>query len=182
MSRIGKKIMEIPNGVTVEFNKDTGETKVKGPLGELSETLLPYVDLKIKDNVATVTVEKETEKTQRAMWGTSRALIANMVEGVTQGFKKELELNGVGFKMELGKDLILYVGFSHPITISIPDSIKLQLDKNVLTGESIDKQLIGDFFMKIHNIKSCDPYKQKGFKIPGRYYQKKVGKKAAKAE
>lgn len=181
MSRIGKKVIEVPSGVTVDYNKETREVKVKGPLGELSENFLPFVDFKIEDNQIVTEIEKEEDKNQKAMWGTSRALLANMIEGVSKGFKKELELNGVGFKMELsGQDLVLYIGFSHPVKVTVPQGIKLELNKNVLSGESSDKQLLGDFFTNIHNKKPCEPYKQKGFKFPGRYYPKKVGKKASK--
>jgi len=100
-----------------------------------------------------------------------------MVQGVATGYNKELELNGVGFRMELGKQLILYIGYSHPVNVDIPDDIKLTLEKNVLKGTSIDKQSLGNFFSYVHNLKPCDVYKQKGFKFPGRFYRKKVGKK-----
>ena len=91
--------------------------------------------------------------------------------------EKEVELNGVGFRMELAKDLTCFLGFSHPVVLPIPSQISLNLEKNVLKGKSIDKQLLGNFFSNLHNIKPCDVYKQKGFKFPGRFYRKKVGKK-----
>lgn len=181
MSRIGKKIIKLPSGVTVDFNKQTGETKVKGKLGELSETFLPFVGVNIEGDIVNVTIEDESDSKQNAIWGTSRALLANMVEGVTNGYSKEVELNGVGYRMELaGQNLTLYIGFSHSVKITAPKEIKLELQKNLLKGTSIDKQLIGNFFTNIHDMKPCEPYKHKGFKFPGRFYAKKVGKKAGK--
>lgn len=181
MSRIGKKIIELPAGVTAEINASTNVVTVKGKLGELKETFLSFIHITLEGSTLAVTVKNETDRLQKAMWGTARALINNMVVGVSEGFNKEVELNGVGFKMELaGQNLTIYIGYSHPVKIVVPQEIKLTLNKNVLTGTSIHKQIIGDFFMSLHNMKPSDPYKQKGFKIPGKHYQKKVGKKLAK--
>jgi large subunit ribosomal protein L6 len=177
MSRVGKKIIEIPSGVNLSVQENT--VNVKGSLGELSLLLPSFVNVVINDNIVTLQVDNENDKKQRAIWGTYRALINNLVVGVSAGFTKEMELNGVGYKMEMqSPNLILYIGFSHPVKVPIPSEIKLSLNKNVIHGESINKATLGDFFMKIHNMKPCDVYKQKGFKIPGRVYRKKVGKKA----
>ncbi|MBC7472076.1 MAG: 50S ribosomal protein L6 [candidate division SR1 bacterium] len=179
MSRIGKKIIEIPANVTVNYDKNLNKVSVNGNLGLLDLTLPSFCSLSINDNVLSITVKDENDKKQRSSWGTYRSLIDNLVIGVSKGFTREMELNGVGFKMELqGQNLTLYIGFSHTVKITTPDPIKLTLNKNIISGESIDKQMLGDFFMKIHNMKPCDVYKQKGFKIPNRYYRKKVGKKA----
>ena len=178
MSRIGKLPVELPNGVTAQWDASARILTVKGPKGELKQEVHALVSLDIQDNQIVVTVEKPDLKFQRALWGTFRALIFNMVVGVTEGFTKSLELNGVGFKMELGSELTLHVGYSHPVKVTIPSEIKLQLNKNVLSGTSIDKQILGDFFTKVHNIRPCDVYKHKGFKFPGRYYRKKVAKKS----
>ena len=177
MSRIGKMIIELPNSVEVTVSNDT--VKVKGPKGELSQTLLDFVSVNQEGSALVVKIEKENNKFQRSMWGTSRALVNNLVIGVSEGYSKRLELNGVGFKMSLqGTQLILNIGYSHPVVIEIPKQIILKLEKNELVGESIDKQLLGDFFTRVHNLKPADPYKHKGFKFPGRFYKKKVGKKA----
>ena len=177
MSRIGKMIIDLPENVDVTVENTL--VKVKGPKGELSQELLNFVSVTQKDKQLNIAVTKEENKFQRAMWGTSRALINNLVVGVSEGYTKKLELNGVGFRMAVqGKQLVLNIGYSHPVTIDIPEEITLKVEKNELIGESIDKQLLGDFFTRIHNLKPADPYKHKGFKFPGRFYRKKVGKKA----
>jgi large subunit ribosomal protein L6 len=179
MSRIGKKIIEIPTNVTVEYTNATNKITAKGSLGYLELVIPSFLTLEINENKINVLVENENDKKQRSSWGTYRSLIDNLLIGVSKGYSREMELNGVGFKMELqGQNLTLYIGFSHTVNIVTPDSIKLAINKNIISGESIDKQALGDFFMKIHNMKPCDVYKQKGFKIPNRYYRKKVGKKA----
>lgn len=178
MSRIGKKTIVLPSKVEFNYNVDTNLVKVKGPLGELSLTLDKHVTIKQESNELNLVVENEKNKFQRAIWGTNRALVYNMIVGVSEGYKKDMELNGVGYKMELKDSLLtLYIGFSHTVPVIIPDAIKLTLVKNLLTGHSSDKQLIGNFFNTIHNMKPCDPYKGKGFKFPGRYYRRKVVKK-----
>ena len=179
MSRIGKKIINLPENVLVSQDNALNKIDVKGKLGNLSIVLPAYLNLEINNNNICVTVKDEQDKKQRSSWGTYRSLVNNIVVGVSEGFKREMELNGVGFKMELvGKLLTLNIGFSHTVKIDVPEAIALDINKNLISGSSIDKQLLGDFFMKIHNMKPCDVYKQKGFKIPGRYYRKKVGKKA----
>jgi large subunit ribosomal protein L6 len=179
MSRIGKRIIEITNGATLDYNKDTKIVIAKGPLGELSLVLPAFITLKQEGVQATLEIEKVEDKKQKSSWGTYNALVANMVTGVTKGFTREMELNGVGFKMEIsGNNLTLALGFSHPVKLIVPAAIKISIDKNIIKGVSNDNQLLGDFMMNIHNMKPCDVYKQKGFKIPGRFYRKKVGKKA----
>jgi len=180
MSRIGKQLVTIPSGVTVNYDSTTRLITVKGLKGELSEKIHPLVSVEVSSSDIQFLVANPENKVERALWGTMRANVANMVVGVTEGYKKTLELNGVGYRMELGKDLVLHLGFSHPVTVIIPDSIKLTLNKNILEGESIDKQAIGDFFTNVHNLKPCEPYKHKGFKFPGRFYPKKEGKKGTK--
>ena len=182
MSRIGKKIITLPAGVTVSIDSNTNEVTVKGKLGELKETFLPFVKIEQSENEITLEVEDTSDKFKRAMWGTSRANLNNMVEGVSQGFTKELNLEGVGYKMNLkGNILEMALGFSHPVNVDVPDNVKLELNKNNLKGTSIDKQAVGQFMTYVHDLKPCEPYKHKGFKFPGRFYVKKVGKKAAAA-
>ena len=177
MSRVGKKPVLLPTAVSAEYNTTSKVLVVKGPLGTLQFSVANNAQVDIVDSSIQVTVINPLDRYQRALWGTTRAVINNLVEGVFKGYEKELELNGVGFRMELAKQLTLYIGFSHPVVVDIPSDVKLTLEKNVLKGTSIDKQSIGNFFSYIHNMKPCDVYKQKGFKFPGRFYRKKVGKK-----
>ncbi len=175
MSRVGKKIIEIPSNVEVKVDGKT--VVVKGALGELTKEFTDLVTITVDNSTVQVGVLDEKSKKSRAIWGTTRALIQNMIIGVSAGFTKQVELNGVGYRMELGTELTLFIGFSHPVKVVIPEGLQLKLEKNVLSGTSNDKQLIGSFFSNVHDMKPCDPYKQKGFKFPGRFYIKKVGKR-----
>jgi len=177
MSRVGKNPVILTSGVSASFDEAYRNLKIKGSLGELDFVVSKFVNIEITASEIIVSINNPQEKMERALWGTVRAIIQNMVTGVSTGFEKEVELNGVGFRMELGNNLTCYLGFSHPVVIDIPSQIKLNLEKNVLKGKSIDKQLLGNFFSNLHNMKPCDVYKQKGFKFPGRFYRKKVGKK-----
>jgi large subunit ribosomal protein L6 len=177
MSRVGKMIIELPEKVEILVEKPL--VHVKGPSGSLSHEILDFVTLNIESGILKIEVNDEKNRFQRAMWGTTRAIVNNLVIGVTNGFEKKLELNGVGFKMVIqNSQLVLNIGFSHQVIIDIPKEIALTIEKNELIGKSIDKQLLGDFFTRIHNLKPADPYKHKGFKFPGRFYKKKIGKKA----
>jgi large subunit ribosomal protein L6 len=178
MSRIGKKPIVIPSDVVIDLNKSTHAIAVTGKLGTLKTTTHPDVIVDIVENNILVSVINPNNQKQNSLWGTSQAIIANMVQGVTEGYTKSLELNGVGYKMELADILTLYIGFSHPVKVTIPKEIKLTLNKNLLSGTSTDKQLIGDFFATVFKMKPCDVYKHKGFKFPGAFYRKKVGKKS----
>jgi large subunit ribosomal protein L6 len=178
MSRIGKLPIKFDNSkITIDYSTNSRVFTVKGPLGVNTFKINPLVNVEIKESEVIVSVKNPNNKRERSLWGTYRSVINNLIAGVISGFNKKLELNGVGFKMELTDKLILYVGFSHPVEIEIPQNLDLKLEKNVLSGTSIDKHLIGDFFSSIHNIKPCDPYKQKGFKFPDRFYIKKEVKK-----
>ncbi len=177
MSRIGKKPIEVPANVEVSFDEASRLLKVKGAKGALEYVVPAYVKFNQSENQITLEVGNENEKRQRSIWGTARSLINNMIEGVSKGFVREVELNGVGFKMELGTQLTVYIGYSHPVKVNIPEGVKLTLEKNVLKGESHDKELIGNFFANLHDMRPADVYKHKGFKFPGAYYRKKVGKK-----
>ena len=178
MSRIGKKIIVVPAGVTVSCQDN--KLSAKGPKGELSMTVSPVIKYNNENNQITFEVADLKNKNANALWGTTRANANNIILGVSEGFSKTLELNGVGSKMDLGEKVVLYIGVSHQVYVEIPKEIKLILTKNVLSGTSCDKQLIGDFFTNIHNMKPCDVYKHKGFKFPDRFYRKKVGKKGKK--
>lgn len=180
MSRLGKKPLIIDSKLELIFDKITRELKVKGPLGEAKHLVPNLVNLEIKDSLVQFSVADPKNKIERALWGTTWSLVKNMMIGVSDGFEKEIELNGVGYKMELSNELVVYIGFSHPVKIQVPSTIKLVLNKNVLKGTSTSKQELGNFFANLHNLKPCDPYKGKGFRFPGRFYITKVGKKSSK--
>jgi large subunit ribosomal protein L6 len=175
MSRIGKKIINVPAGVTVSLNGQ--EVTVKGPKGELKTVIHSCIKANLNGSEVTFEIINEKFKNAPAQWGTARANVNNLVVGVSEGFTRTLELNGVGYKMELGAKLTLFIGFSHQVIVEIPTGIKLELNKNVLTGTSADKHLLGDFMTKVHDMKPCEVYKHKGFKFPERFYRKKVAKK-----
>lgn len=177
MSRIGKKPLVIPSGVTATLQGNV--ITVKGPKGTLSFTHPVEVGVKIEQ--ALITVEKLSQSLQaQAIWGTVAKMISNLVEGVTKGFSKKLELNGVGYRMAVaGKKLNLALGFSHPVEVMLPDGIEAKVENNVLTLSGIDKQQIGEFAAHVRKLKPVEPYKGKGFRYVGEQVRKKEGKKAA---
>lgn len=178
MSRIGKLPVDIPAGVTITVDSDV--IKVAGPKGELQEAKLPHVDVSVADNTLTVT-RKSDEKIAKAQHGLMRALINNMVVGVTQGFEKKLEVNGVGFKVALqGDKLVLNLGFSHPIEFIAPQGVNLAVDKMNITVSGISKQQVGQVAADIRKFKKPEPYKGKGIKYEGEYIIRKAGKTGAK--
>jgi large subunit ribosomal protein L6 len=180
MSRIGKKIRVLPNGVTAEVKGSL--VVVKGTLGELTLDLPMGVEVSVNDNEITVAVKNEEDQRERALWGTMSSLIENMLVGVSAGFKKELEVNGVGFKVALkGKDLDMRLGFSHPVEVKAPSGITFAVAKNVITVSGVDKQLVGETAANIRKLKKPEPYKGKGIKYTDEVIRRKVGKAAAKA-
>ncbi len=179
MSRIGKKIRPIPTGVTVEINKVN--LKVKGPKGELTLKLHPRVIVTQKDNNLEFSVRNENDKNERALWGTFSSLVNNMIDGVTNGFKKELEINGVGFRASMkGQNLSLEIGFSHPVEVKPMPGTSLKVEKNVITVEGTDKQVVGEMAAIIRGLKKPEPYKGKGIKYMDEVVRRKAGKTAAK--
>lgn len=178
MSRIGKLPVEIPAGVTITVDGDT--IKVVGPKGNLETALLPHVDVRIEEGSLSVSRQSD-EKQARAQHGLMRALINNMVEGVTKGFEKKLEVNGVGFKVALqGNKLVLNLGFSHPIEYTAPEGITLAVDKMNISVQGISKQQVGQVAADIRKFKKPEPYKGKGIKYEGEYIIRKAGKTGAK--
>ncbi len=184
MSRIGKKPVEVPGGVTVTVGKDNVIT-VKGPKGELTETIDRDIKVEVKDN--NVEFSRPTDQIRhRAMHGLYRSLISNMVKGVTEGFKKELELVGVGYKAaNQGNLLDLSLGYSHNIIFEIPKELKVatvtEKGKNpIITLEGTDKQLLGQVCAKIRSLRKPEPYKGKGVKFVGEVLRRKAGKAAGK--
>jgi len=179
MSRVGKKTIQIPD--KVEVKNDAGFVSVKGPKGELKMKLHPAIGLELKDKEINMVVVKEI-KEANALWGTMRQLIQNMILGVTVGFKKELEINGVGYRASLaGKDLMLAVGYSHEVKFPVPEGIKISVDKNVISVEGIDKFLVGETAAQIKRVKKPEPYKGKGIRYLGEIVKIKAGKKAKSA-
>jgi large subunit ribosomal protein L6 len=180
VSRIGRKPAPIPKGVKVEIKN--GTIKVAGPKGELSVAIHPDVTVEVKDENVLVSRHSDV-KEHRALHGLFRALIANMMAGVTTGFSRKLELVGVGYRAELkGKVLQLALGYSHPIVFRAPDSIKIEAPTQTnITISGIDKQLVGLVAAKIRSLRPPEPYKGKGIKYEGEYIRRKAGKTAATA-
>lgn len=175
MSRIGKQPIHIPEGVQVTLTDSA--VRVKGPKGELVQTLHPKVRC-VQEGAATfLSVVDSTDKDQRALWGLFQRLVANMVEGVTKGFSKSLEVNGVGFKVALsGNQLTLSLGFSHPVVFALPDGTTATVEKNVITVSGIDKQVVGETAARIRALKKPEPYKGKGIKYTTETVRRKAGK------
>jgi large subunit ribosomal protein L6 len=184
MSRIGKKVIEIPAGVTIKLSA-SNEVTVKGPKGELTEAIDRDITVSIEGS--TVTFGRPTDQIRhRAMHGLYRSLVNNMVVGVTDGFKKELELVGVGYKAtNTGNLLDLSLGYSHNILLEVPSELKVvtltEKGKNpIITLESSDKQLLGAVCAKIRSLRKPEPYKGKGVKFVGEVLRRKAGKSAGK--
>jgi large subunit ribosomal protein L6 len=178
VSRIGKKPIQIPKGVTVTL-KD-GTVTVKGPKGELTEKVHTDIGVEVKDGQLLV-LRKSEEKKQRALHGLWRALIQNMVSGVTDGFARKLEIVGVGYRAEMkGTRLNLLLGYSHPILFAAPEGIKIEAPTQtsiIISG--VHKQLVGLVAAKIRSLRPPEPYKGKGVKYEGEYIRRKAGKAAA---
>jgi large subunit ribosomal protein L6 len=176
MSRIGKKSITIPSGVEVSL-KDQ-EIKVKGPKGELERTIRPEIKVLVENNEIKVSPCKETKKTM-AFWGLTRALLNNMVVGVSQGFEKKLQIEGVGYKALMdGQDLVLSLGFSHPVKVKAPQGVTFSVEKNIVTLSGIDIEKVTQTAASIRKVKPPEPYKGKGIRYFGEIIKKKVGKKA----
>lgn len=175
MSRIGKKAIVIPNGVQVTVQGRV--IHAKGPKGEASVEIHPKVPFKLEGNELSFSIATVQDRLAKALWGTMRAIAFNLVEGVSVGFTRKLELNGVGYKMVVaGNKLNMALGFSHPVDLDIPAGITVSIEKNLLTGQSFDKQMLGQFMAEVFHLKPHEPYKGKGFKIPGVKYRRLAGK------
>ena len=177
MSRIGRQPIELPTGVNVSLSP--GRVMVNGPLGELSQDLPARMKIDHTDGV--ITVARPTERGEdRALHGLTRTLIANMVEGVTKGFEKRLELQGVGYRAALqGVDLRLDVGYSHPVVMKAPQGISFEVPSNTeIIVKGVDKQLVGEIAAEIRDVRKPEPYKGKGIRYQGEYVRRKVGKRA----
>ena len=177
MSRIGKNPIEIPQGVEVKIDGST--VTVKGPKGTLTETFLDVVTIKQEGNQIVVTRKDDSVKN---IHGLTRTLVANMVKGVTEGFEKALEINGIGYKAQKqGNKLVLTIGFSHPVEVEEPEGITIDVPTpNNIVVKGIDKQLVGQVAPNIRNYKRPEPYKGKGIKYAGERIRRKEGKTGAK--
>ncbi len=180
MSRIGKKEIALPKGV--EVRQDGNAVVVKGPKGSLSTALVPGIGVKVENNVVQFTRADE-EKRTRAYHGLVRALVANNVRGVTEGFKKELDIIGVGYRAEVkGKEVVFQLGYSHPVRFPIPKGIDVAIDAKTghITITGIDKQQVGQTAAEIRSLREPDPYKGKGIKYSDEVIRRKAGKAAGK--
>jgi len=156
---------------------------VQGPKGELTQVVHPQVKVILKDKEIEVAVKNSENKNERALWGLFNALIFNMVKGVTEGFSKSLEINGVGYRFEIkGKQLVLHVGFSHLVELDLPAGVEASVEGNVLTITGFDKQVVGAFAAKVREVRKPEPYKGKGIKYTDEQIIRKAGKQAKTAE
>ncbi|WP_373435495.1 50S ribosomal protein L6 [Metamycoplasma equirhinis] len=179
MSRIGKRILEIPTGVEIKL--ENNHITVKGKLGELEYTFSPLIQVKIENNKLQ-TLRLNEEKTTKQLHGTTNANIKNMIIGVSEGYKKEIEIKGVGYKAtQKGKEIEIIAGYSHPVIVEIPENLKIEVVKPtniVISG--ISKQAVGEFAANIRDIRRPSPYSGKGIMYKGEVIRRKEGKTAAK--
>ncbi|MES2470954.1 MAG: 50S ribosomal protein L6 [Patescibacteria group bacterium] len=176
MSRIGKKIMDLPANTEATFS--SGLFKVKGPLGELSRQFPETIKVEVKENQVTVALTEENLQTL-ALWGTAAAHIQNMINGVNKAFEKKLIVEGIGFKSDVkGKELHLALGFSHQIKVEIPDDIKVTADKNIVTVSGLNAEKVGQFAATVRALKKPEPYKGKGIRYEKEVIRRKQGKKS----
>ena len=176
MSRVGKLPIEVPEGVDVEIQGT--HIRIKGPKGDLSHVFPPVVDIE-KEDGSIIVKPRSDEKFSRAMHGTARAVIQNMVTGVNQGFEKFLEIVGVGYRAEMqGKNMTINVGYSHPVEVVPPDGISFEVleRNNVIRVSGYDKQVVGQVAAEIRGIRRPEPYKGKGIRYRGEYIKRKPGK------
>lgn len=174
MSRIGKQPIVLPAGVTV--NVAGQAVIVKGPKGELMYTVHGAIAVKVEGGQIVCSVAKKSKQAS-ALWGTTRANLANMVRGVTEGYRKQLEMHGVGYRAAVrGKDLELQVGFSHPVLVAAPAGVTFAVEKELITVEGIDKVLVGQIAAEVRAVRKPEPYQGKGIRYIGEVVRRKVGK------
>jgi large subunit ribosomal protein L6 len=177
MSRIGKKIITLPEKTELKISGDS--VMVKGPLGELSRELHPVIEVKIEGNEVTLVPKKMTLES-RALWGTYASHITNMVNGVNKPFEKKLILEGIGYKSEVrGDKMVMALGFSHPVEVSIPSGLKVTAEKNNITISGSNKEMVGQFAAELRALKKPEPYKGKGMRYHDEVIRRKQGKKSA---
>ena len=174
MSRIGKKIIEIPESVTLKVN--AGLVNIKGPKGDIR--LVVHRDMEVKQDNGTIVIDRPSDsRSHRSLHGTTRQLIANGVQGVSEGFTKELEIRGVGYQANMqGKYLVLQLGFSHDIYFEPPEGVDIKANRTDITVFGINKQLVGEVAAKIRSFRKPEPYKGKGVRYKDEYVRSKQGK------
>jgi large subunit ribosomal protein L6 len=179
MSRIGKKPIAVPKGVTVQVAGDA--VQVKGPKGELRQPLPPGVNFNLADGQLTAKLLREEDPTQKKFHGLARTLVANAIIGVTEGFKKELDIVGVGYRAEQkGKQVVFALGYSHPVVFDVPEGVDVAVSGQThITVTGADRQKVGQVAANIRRLRQPDPYKQKGVRYTGEVLKKKVGKTGA---
>jgi len=177
MSRIGRLAIAVPSGVTVAV--EPGTVRVSGPRGKLAVAINPLAEVKVEGNAVNVT-RRDDSRTARGVHGLTRVLIANMVTGVSTGFRRVLEITGVGYRAEVkGRAIQLALGYSHPVIFPLPEGIQAEVDRQVsITIKGADKALVGQTAAKLRALRKPDPYKGKGIKYADEYIRRKVGKKA----
>ncbi len=177
MSRVGKKPIQIPKDVSIVL--EDNNVKVIGPKGTLQQLIVHPINFEILDNQVFVS-PKEQIKNVSAFWGLYRALLQNMITGVTEGFTKKLRIEGVGYRVSLqGQTLILNLGYSHPIEITAPEGISFEVDKNIILVKGINKELVGQISANIRSTRPPEPYKGKGVRYDDEFVRMKVGKKTS---
>lgn len=175
MSRLGKQPVQIPEKVEISF--EGGVLKVKGPKGELTRTVPKIISVTVADGTVTLAKTEDT-KEARALWGTIAAHLRNMIEGVTNGFKKVLEIEGVGYRLEAQNGKVkVSAGYSHPVELVAPQGVEVASEKNVMTITGIDKEVVGQFAADVRAVRKPEPYKGKGIRYQGEYIIRKQGKK-----
>jgi large subunit ribosomal protein L6 len=175
MSRVGKKPIVIPEGVTAQISGVN--VSIKGPKGSITIEMHPKVSAALNGQEITVSVKRENDKRERALWGLTRALINNMVVGVTSGFTKVLEITGVGYKAQItGKKLVLSLGYSHPVEMEVPEGLETKVERNTITITGIDRQKVGQFAAVIREQRPPEPYKGKGIRYSDEVIRRKAGK------
>lgn len=174
MSRVGKKPVPVPDKTKISFTDRV--LTVEGAKGKLSRAIHPDVDLNIEDDQILLSIRRNDKKT-KAQWGTARALVANMVIGVSQGFERVLEINGIGYRAEVkGNTIDLHLGFSHPIQFALPEGVSAQVEKNTIRLSGIDKEMVGFAAASIRRFRPPEPYKGKGVKFAEETIIRKAGK------
>ena len=177
MSKIGKKPIVLPEGV--EVSAAPRVLSLKGKQGTLTVAILPYTHVRVEGNQVQVTTEA-AHKQARANWGTMAALLKNAIQGVSKGFEKKLSVEGIGFRAQIeGTNIVLNVGFTHPVKYALPQGVKAGVEKNIITISGIDKQLVGEVAAQIRKVKKPEPYKGKGIRYVGEVVRRKAGKKVA---
>lgn len=178
MSRVGKQPIGIPDKAKVSYKNRV--ITVEGEKGKLTRTVHPAIDLDIKDNVISVTMEKEN-RNNRALQGLTRSLVNNMIIGVSKGFERKLEINGIGYRAEAkGKSVVFNIGYSQPVNFELPNGISAAIDKSIITLTGIDKELLGRTAASIRKLRPPEPYKGKGIKYVEERIQRKAGKTGTK--